>query len=196
MALFKSKETRRIERELKIRKGLNHIRKQVVSLQRNEEEYLAKARRAKQLGDENQYRFIRNAFKQTYSQRLTMERQLLTIETAVQIKNQAESHARFAEAINAVSMSINELFGATDLAKTQAKFEEAMMKAQTMEERMELFLDMSSDSMFLAVPAGAADIINDDDVDKLIEATSKDEEEQISRRIRDGIKDIEREIQK
>jgi hypothetical protein len=196
MALFKSKETRRIERELKIRKGLNHIRKQVTSLQRNEEEYLTKARRAKQLGDENQYRFIRNAFKQTYTQRLTMERQLLTIETAVQIKNQAESHARFAEAINAVSMSISELFGATDLAKTQAKFEEAMMKAQTMEERMELFLDMSSDSMFMAAPSGAADIVNDEDVDKLIEATSKDEEEQISRRIREGIKDIEREIQK
>lgn len=196
MALFKSKETRRIERELKIRKGLNHIRKQAAGLKRNEDEYLTKARRSKQLGDDNQYHFIRNAFKQTYSQRLMMERQLLTIETAVQIKNQAESHARFAEAMNAVSMSISELFGATDLAKTQKKFEEAMMKAQTMEERMELFLDMSSDSVFMAAPQADSSIISDDDVDRLVEATSKDEEESVSRQIRDGIKDIEREMNK
>ena len=195
MGLFKSKEQRRIQRDMDIRRGVSQIRKQVNNLRKNESSYLKKARRAQELGDNTQYQFIRNAFKSTYSQRLTLERQLLTIETAVQMKNQTESHAQFAKALNAVSKSISVAFGSTDLTKTQAKFEEAMMKAQSMEERMELFLDMSSESMAMDADS-ASDLISDTDIDRLLEATDENEMGQIEKEIRQGLTDIEKEMNK
>ena len=48
MPLFKTREERRIEREIEVRKGINAIRANIRDLERNEKEYLAKAKRAKQ----------------------------------------------------------------------------------------------------------------------------------------------------
>jgi hypothetical protein len=191
---FKSKQQKRMERDIKVKNGIRHIKRQVAKLRKDEKSFLEKARKAKKLGDTNQYQFIRNAFKNTYSQRLTMERQALAIETAFQIKNQAEGHAKFAEALNAVSNSISDVFGEVDLVKTQAKFETAMMKAQTMEERMEMFLEMSSDSMFADTESESS--ISDADIDRLLEASDEDELDAISKDISSSMAEIEEELKK
>lgn len=195
MGFLKSKEQKRIERNLKIRQGIRHMQKQVGILKKNEINYLEKARRAKQLGDQRQFLFLRNTFKQTYGQRVALERQLLAIETAVQMKNQAESHAKFAEALNAVSLSIADAFKSADLVRTQQQFESAILKAQTMEEVMETFLEMTSDSVSASAES-YEELISDGDVDRMLEATSEDEIEEISTKIQQGIKDIEKELNK
>ena len=119
MRLFKSREEKRIEREIQIRKGINQIKKNIRDLERNEKEYVHKARRAVELGSGEQVEFLKKTLKRTAGQRRLMERQLLNIETAVQIKNQAEAHAGFAKAMNALARSIRESFGAADMARTQ-----------------------------------------------------------------------------
>lgn len=168
MGLFKSKEERRIERDMQVRQGLATIRKQVKDLERNEKEFLDKARRAKRIGSGEQLAFLKKAIRQTIGQRMGMERQLLAIETAAQMKNQMESYAAFAKSMNAVSRSIGEVFGTVDMAKTQRDFESAMSKAQSMEERMSVFLDMTSDTML----SGAGEdesVISDEELDRLLE---------------------------
>ena len=192
---WKSKQQKRLERDLKVKNGIRHIKRQIGRLRKDEASFLEKAKKAKKLGDKTQYAFIRNAFKNTYTQRLTMERQLLAIETSFQVKNQAEGHAVFAEALNTVSKSISQLFNETDLIKMQTKFEEAMMKAQTMEERMQMFLEMSSDSIFADDYEGEG-ALKDEDVDRLLEATDEDELDRIGRDITAGISQIEEELKK
>lgn len=169
MGLFKSKEERRIERDMQVRQGVAQIRKQLRDLERNEKEYLDKARRAKRIGSGEQLTFLKRAIRQTIAQRMAMERQVLAIETAVQVKNQAESFAAFAKSMNAVSRSIGEVFGTVDLARTQKDFEGAMAKAHTMEDRMNIFLDMTSDTM-LSDSSGDQGVISDEELDRLLES--------------------------
>ncbi len=50
MGLFKSSDERRMEREMEIRKGLSRIKKQIRSMEREEQDFIKKAKRARQLG--------------------------------------------------------------------------------------------------------------------------------------------------
>ena len=197
MGLFKSKEERRIERDMEIRKGLTSVRRNIRSLEKNEKEYIKKAVRAKRIDSPTQLEFLKKTLKKTASQRRLLERQLLNIETAIQIKNQAEAYAQFAKSMNAVSRSISEMFGYTDLAQTQKDFETAMSRAQSMEERMELFLDMSSESMFGFEAESMGDLVTDEEIDKLIEDEAAHVEgEEADSEIDEGLKEIRKELEK
>ena len=187
MGLFKSREEKRLEREIEIRKGIQLIRKNIRDLTRNEKEYLAKARRASELDSAEQLEFLKKTLKRTASQKRLMERQLLNIETAIQIKNQSEAHAGFAKAMNSLARSIGEMFGSTNMAKTQKDFERAMAQAETLEQQMELFLDMSSQSMF-GYEASGEDIVSDEEIDRMI--ATPERAEKADQEIRTGVDEI------
>ena len=65
MGLFKSKEERRIEREMKIRQGVRSIEKSIRQQEKFSEDFIKNARHAQQIGDQGQYQFIRSALKKT-----------------------------------------------------------------------------------------------------------------------------------
>ena len=197
MGLFKSADDRRLERELEARKGINLIRRNIRELERNEKKYIDKAKRALQMGSDDQLNFIKQTIKRTAVQRRAMERQLLNIETAMQIKNQAEAHGQFAKSMNAVSMAIGEMFGATDLKETQQEFEKAMMKAQSLEEQMDIFLDMSSNAMF-GYEGSGDELVTDSEIDRMIEDEVMEEESssELDDAISDGLQDVRKELGK
>lgn len=197
MGLFKSPEDRRIERELSIRKGINSIRRNIRDLERNEKQYLEKARRALQMGSQEQVQFLKSALKRSAAQKRAMERQLLNIETALQIKNQAEAHAEFATAMNSLSKSISDMFGTTDFTRTQKDFEKAMMQAQTMEERADLFLESSSSSLF-GYEGSGEDLVSDDEIDRMIEdeAVAEESKSELDDAIDKGLDDVRKELGK
>jgi hypothetical protein len=168
MGIFKSKEERRIARDMEIKKGIQRIRRQMKELQKSEEEWLEKARKAARMGAGDQLAFVRKSLKATTFQRRMMERQLLTIEAAFQMKNQAESFSVFAESMGVVSKSINEIYKSTDLEATQKNFEHAMTQADTMSQRMDLFLDMSKDSLFETDSVAGEQLVTDDEIDQMI----------------------------
>lgn len=197
MGLFKSREERRIEREIEIRKGVNTIKRNIRDLERNEADYLKKARRALQMGSKDQVNFLKQTIKRTAAQRKMMERQLLNIETALQIKNQTEAHAQFADSMRAVSMSIGDMFGATDLVETAKEFEKSMAKAQTMEEQMDLFLDLSTSAMGYE-PTSSDELVSDDEIDRLIEdeVVEAESKSELDQSIADGLADVRKELGK
>ncbi|MEM7261592.1 MAG: hypothetical protein AAF488_06340 [Planctomycetota bacterium] len=195
MALFKTKEERRIERQIEVRKGINAIRRNIRDLEKNEAEYVEKAKRAAQLGSTEQLSFLKQTLKRTAGQRRIMERQLLNIETALQIKNQAEAHAQFASSMNAVSHAISDAFGSTDLTQTQQEFERAMAKAESLEQQMEVFLDMSSSSMF-GYEGSGSDVVSDAEIDRMIddEVMAEESRSELDASIVDGLDAVRREL--
>ncbi|MCA8937913.1 MAG: hypothetical protein KDB68_17130, partial [Planctomycetes bacterium] len=122
----------------------------------------------------DQLAFVRKSLKATTFQRRMLERQLLTIEAAFQMKNQAESFAVFAESMGVVSKSINEVYKTTDLEATQKNFEHAMMQADTMSQRMDLFLDMSKDSLFETDSVAGEQLVTDEEIDQMIGVSTED----------------------
>ena len=176
MALFKSEEDRRIERDIKIRQGVRRIEKAIREQNKFTDEFIRNARRAREIGDDAQVRFIRNSLKKTATMKRILERQLLSVKNALLIKRQAEAGADFAKSMGMMASEINQLFGQTDLTKTQADWEKAMIQSQSMEERMDMFLDSIEDVAAEDVDA-TSDKVSDEDIDRMIEAETQAEHE-------------------
>src|SRR5947209_13804104 len=137
MGLFKSKEERRIEREMKIRQGLRAIEKSIRQQEKFSEDFIKNAQHAKKIGDNNQYLFIRGALKKTASVKKMLERQLLSIKNAMLISQQAAASREFATSMNLMAQEIGQTFEEMDLTKTQADWEKAVAQAGSVEAKMD-----------------------------------------------------------
>ena len=195
MALFKSKEERRIERNIQIQKTLGLFAGQIRKLKKQEDSYIVAARQAKRVGAPQQLELAKKALKTTMVQRRRLDQQLLTLKIATQMKEQAETHSEFAKALTGVSKIIAETFGAADLVKTQKDFEMAMAKAQSMEQRVDLFLSSASTTM-LGEPLGEGEIVSDAEIDKLVESEAAAAEGAADAEIDRSLKEIRNELAK
>lgn len=170
MGLFKSKEERRIEQDIKIRQGIRRIEKAIAEQNKFSDEFVKNARNAKQIGDTAQYAFIRNSLKKTATIKKLLERQLLAVKNALLIKRQAEASADFAGAMTMMASEVSKLYGDMDLSKTQMQWEKAISQSQSMEERMTLFLEAIEQGAAADVTAAPAEAISDEEIDRLITA--------------------------
>jgi hypothetical protein len=171
MGLFKSKEERRIEREMKIRSGIRSIEKAIRDQEKFADDFIKNAQNAKRIGDNNQYLFIRSALKKTASVKKMLERQLLAIKNANLIQKQAQASQDFAESMTMMAGEIGRIFGEMDLTKTQAEWEKAVVQAGSMEERMGLFLDsMETSAITGSTTTTKEELVSDDEIDRMISA--------------------------
>jgi hypothetical protein len=171
MGLFKSKDERRVEREMKIRGGMRSIEKSIRQQERFADDFIKNAQNARKIGDEGQYQFIRGALKKTAAVKKMLERQLLSIKNAMLIQQQAAASQQFAESMALMSQEISRVFGEMDLTKTQAQWEKAVAQAGSMEERMGLFLDsMEQSAIAGATPTSREELVTDDEIDRMINA--------------------------
>jgi len=196
MGMFKSKEEKRIERDIEVRKGVNSLKRNIRDLAKHEVSYIAKAKKARKIGDQSQYDFLKRQLKKTAGQRRMRERQLLSIETAVQIKNQAESDADFAKSMGAVAKAVSEVYGSVDFAKTQKNFEKAMMQADTLQQQMEIFLEMTQEHVMSGEVEGEDQVVTDAEIDKMLDEEVVHDEEgaSVDKDIEKGLKDIQDEL--
>jgi hypothetical protein len=171
MGLFKSKEERRIDREMKVRAGLRSIERAVRQQEKFAEDFIKNAQHAKRIGDEGQYQFIRSALKRTAAVKKMLERQLLSMKNAMLIQQQAQASQQFAESMSLMAGEIGRVFGEMDLTKTQAQWERAVVQAGSLEERMDIFLDSMEQSAASATPAsGKEELVSDEEIDRMIQA--------------------------
>lgn len=170
MGLFKSEEERRLERDLKIRQGIRRIEKSITEQNKFMDEFVKNARQAKQIGDMQSYAFIRNSLKKTAAIKKLLERQLLAVKNALLIKRQAEANADFAAAMNLMASEVSRMYGDMNLLKTQMNWEKAISQSQTMEERMELFLDGLQEGAAADIATANKEAITDEEIDRLITA--------------------------
>ena len=184
MGLFKSSDERKLEREMEIRKGLSRIKKQIRSFEREEGDFIKKAKRAKQLGDKTQLRIIKANLKRTAYTRRMMERQLLNLEVFKQLKGQAEAQADFASGLQQVSAAISEAYGSVNLAEVQKNCERAISQSESMQSMMDMMMEQTSESMANMEGAQSDELVTDDEIDRMIdEAIVSEEKEEIDGRV-------------
>jgi hypothetical protein len=171
MGLFKSKDERRIEREMKIRGGMRAIERSIRQQEKFADDFIKNAQHAKKIGDQGQYLFVRNALKKTAAVKKMLERQLLAIKNAMLIQQQAQASQQFAESMTLMAREIGRIFGEMDLTQTQAQWEKAVAQAGSMEERMEVFLDsMEQSALSGSTTSAREEIVTDEEIDRMIEA--------------------------
>ena len=171
MGLFKSKDERRIEREMKIRQGMKAIERSIRQQEKFSEDFIKNAQHARKIGDKNQYAFIRGALKKTAAVKKMLERQLLSIKNAMLIQQQAVASRQFAESMNLMAQEIGQTFKEMDLTKTQADWERAVAQAGSVEEKMDVFLDsMEQSAIGGGVSSAREDLVSDEEIDRMIQA--------------------------
>jgi hypothetical protein len=170
MALFKSAEERRLERDIRIRQGIRRIEKAISEQNKFTDEFVKNARHARQIGDQASYQFIRNSLKKTATIKKMLERQLLAVKNALLYKRQAEAAADFSSAMSLMAREMSRLFGETNLLRTQLDWEKAMAQSQTMEEKMDLFLSAMESGAAADVTAAPTEAISDEEIDRMIAA--------------------------
>src|SRR6476620_12611611 len=106
MGLFKSKDERRVEREMKIRQGMRAIERSIRQQEKFADDFIKNAQHARKIGDNNQYLFIRNALKKTATVKKMLERQLLSIKNAMLIQQQAQSSQQFVVCMESATTEI------------------------------------------------------------------------------------------
>lgn len=197
MGIFKSKEEKRIERTIEVRKGINSLKRNIRDLNKHELSYITKAKRARKMGDKDQYAFLKQQLKKTAGQKRSRERQLLSIETAMQIKNQAESDADFAKSMGSVAKAVSDVYGQVDFVKTQKNFEKAMMQAETLQQQMQIFLEMTQEHVMAGESEGEDAFVSDTDIDRMLsEEVEHEESEGLDAEIEKGIQSIQDELEK
>lgn len=168
MGLFKSKDERRMEREMRFKMGLRAIAKNIREQEKFQAEFVKNAQKARAIGDAGQYAFIRNAIKRTATVKKVLQRQLVAMQNAIVIQQQARAGQQFAQTMGELAAEVQRTFGEIDLTKTQANWEKAVVQASTMEERMGIFLDSMEQS------AGEGDVnsagVSDEEIDRMIES--------------------------
>ena len=169
MGLFKSSEERRMEREMEIRKGLSRIKKQIRAMEREEQDFIKKAKRARKLGDKVQLKVIKSSLKRTAYQRRFMERQLLNLEVFKQLKGQAEAQADFARSLEQVSVSIAESYGSVNIAQIHANCEKAIAESESMQGMMELMMETTNESMSNMEGSQSDELVSDEEIDRMID---------------------------
>jgi len=171
MGLFKSKDERRIEREMKIRGGMRSIERSIRQQEKFADDFIKNAQHARKIGDEGQYQFIRSALKKTAAVKKMLERQLLSIRNAMLIQQQAQASQQFAESMALMAREIGRVFGELDLTKTQGDWERAVSQAGSIEERMDIFLDSMEQSATTGQSTGSReDLVTDEEIDRMINA--------------------------
>jgi len=171
MGLFKSKEERRIEREMKIRQGMKAIERSIRQQERFADDFIKNAQHARKIGDNQQYAFIRGALKKTAAVKKMLERQLLSIKNAMLIQQQAAASRQFAESMTLMAQEIGQTFKEMDLTKTQADWERAVTQAGTVEEKMDVFLDsMEQSALSGGVSSAREELVSDQEIDRMIQA--------------------------
>jgi hypothetical protein len=192
--LFKSREERRMERTMQLKRVISNIQRQIQKTDGHRRKYVDMAKRAKRNGQTKDFESLKRALRGTMNQKIMLERQLLSLEFAMQLKDQAEGQHDFAQAMNSLSKSIAEVFGATNMAQTQINFEKAMAQASDMESRMETFLESTADTMFSNEPSGDEPVVNDAEIDRMLAEEAAEEERSDSGGLDNEIASIQREI--
>ena len=172
LGIFKTKEERRQERNIQVKQWLSQLRREIKTSQKNEADYIVKARTAHQKGFGDQFALLKANIRRVRARQIAIERRILIIETAMQMQAEMESNKIFAESMNAISKSISELFNAHDMAKMEANFEKAAFQAQSVEELTQNFIEsFTADMSTPDVEPG--DDTSDEELNRLIFAGDK-----------------------
>ncbi len=194
MGLFKSKTQRKLEREIKARRGKTRIKRFIKSTEKVRKRYWDLARDALRLGDREQFRPLAAAYVRADQQVNRWRRYLLQLETLQVRQREVSATGEFLESVSAMTSSMLRGADAEQVAAMQANLEEALARSRAVEDMLSVALDASADSIF------GTEELDEGQLEELSQVMLADEEEQDEVRgeqpIAAGLREIEREMRR
>jgi hypothetical protein len=194
MGIFKSRDEKELERQIRMKQFMTKIRREIADCDKKVKTYIQYAKRAKQIGDPSSLATSKSGLKQVLVAKRLRERQLLHLEIAMTIRDQAEADVNFARAMKEVSVAITELVQSVNMTEIQMQYERAMAQSETLKEQSESFIETASQTV-QDRETGSEQVVTDSEIDKLIEEeAARSEADTFDKNIEKGLKDIEKEL--
>ena len=188
------RQTKEIEREVKYKQGLARVRGYVQKCQRAQKRYWTLGKRALSLGDRGQFENVARAYIATGEAANRWERYLVAMETVSVQRDQVRATGEFAKSMSALSASMMAGAKPEEITRVHMELEQALVRAQTLDETLSAVMDASNDSIF------SAEGMTDDSLSQIESAmkmeTEQDEAGALDQRIDSGLKRIEEEMKK
>jgi hypothetical protein len=152
MAAFfeRRRQTKDIEREVKFKQGLSKVRSYVQKCNQAQKRYWELGKRALKLGDRQQFENIAKAYLRTGEMANRWERYLVAMETVSLQRDQVKATGVFAQSMKALSDSMMAGAKPEDITKMQMELEQALTRAETLDETLSAIMDTTSDTIFSA----------------------------------------------
>ena len=182
-----------IEREVKIRQAKASIRRHINSQRKMSQRLWKLGKRALALQDEAQFQRVGALYLRTQEDVERWERYLLTFETLEARRDQAKAASAFLEALKAMNESLMEAASPQAMARMQHDLAEGLARAETLEERMAVMMEISDDTL-------AGDAVDADErlaeLQRMMSAEAEQEEADLyDTRIQEGLRRIREEMQ-
>ena len=192
--LEKRRQTKEIQREVKFKQGLSRVRNYVQKCHQVQKRYWELGKRALKLGDREQFDNIAKAYLRTGDMISRWERSLIAMETVSVQRDQVKATGEFAKSMSSLSESMMDGAKPEDINRLQMSLEQALTKAQMLDETLAAVMDVTSDTIF------SSEGLSEEALQQ-IEATMKgdvehEETEDLDERIATGIRGIEEEMNK
>lgn len=192
MGLFKSKQTKQIEKKMLVRKTMNSMNKHIKELEEQKMVYINAAKMAKQKSLPTQYSLAISGLKMTIAQQKKAYEMLLNFEITSQMKDMSMMTTEFLMGMGVLSKEMAKLTNNKEFEKVQKQFEIAMEGMEMQTEKMDVFLDMNKTTF--ASHSSDNNRISDEEIEALIDEQVKDDElssEDIDKEIEEMRKKLE-----
>jgi hypothetical protein len=195
LSWFERRQTEKeMDREIKIRRGKASIRRHIRNQQKAAERLWELGKQALSLGDEVQFRRIGALYLKARQDVNRWQRYLLTFETLEARRDQAKATASFLEALKALNKSLLEASSPQTMARMQQDLAEGLARAETLEDRMAVMLELTDEAILAGEPVSTDDL---SEVEGLMQAeVVADEAESFDARIEEGLRRIREEMEK
>ena len=118
---------------------------------------------------------------------------MLTLELLEARRDQARASVDMLQAVKAISESISEMAGPQNVAQMKGDLDQAMTKASSLNERMEIMMEMMDTT--IGVDVQVDDQRLNELEDTLVESISEEEAASFDEQIQDGIARIRKELE-
>lgn len=174
MGLFKSQQTKSIEKKMLVRKTLNTMNKHIKELEEQKGTYIQAAKTAKQKNLPMQYNLAISGLKMTIAQEKKAYEMLLNFEITSQMKDMSLMTSEFLKGMGVLSKEMARLTNNKEFEKVQKQFEIAMEGVEMQTEKMDMFLEMNQSTF--ASHANDGNRISDDEIGSLIDEQASQSE--------------------
>lgn len=195
--LMRSPEERRQEaensRNVQIRMAKTRIRRHISQQNDMVLRLTALAKNALKIGDEAHFKQVGKQLLWTRQDIRRWEKYMLTLELLEARRDQARASVDMLQAVKAISESISEMAGPQNVAQMKGDLDQAMTKASSLNERMEIMMEMMDTT--IGVDVQVDDQRLNELEDTLVESISEEEAASFDEQIQDGIARIRKELE-
>ena len=193
--LEQRKQKKEIEREIKFKQGLSKVRGYVQQCNQSQKKYWELGKRSLKLGDRQQFENIAKAYLRTIDMANRWERYLVAMETTSLQRDQVKASGAFAQSMKALSESMMAGANPEDVTKMQIELEQALTKAETLDQTLTAIMDTTSTTIFSS-DGLSEDTLKEIETAMSCEAAQDESTPMKDDRISEGLRRIEEEMNK